>query len=349
MTYCRRLLPSRGDAGKRSFLCITLGLVCLLPALGFFISLRMRARGVIQDHVQVGNGLAVYFVSMAEAIQSGRAFAIHKYCTNSQSVSLGRDCPQLIMQLPSFMSSYPEHWSGVRNELKHLPPIYYYGSTASKQWQVFPALYVAMRPVIQELVQKSLVDMGTFGTQQMDANVVIHFRCSDIPFDHTYKFLTYEWYKRALRSLQAQGVPTGQINIIHCSAPTARLLRQTAACAKYAKLLAAVIDSVPGVQKTWVSCGKVDEDFATMARAPALISSISSMSFMAGIASYGNVVVPDVRQTTNHDMQGVSIDNMPCGGVHFSCASTIGMVLNHEDVLDYYDIDSVHNALKTTS
>ena len=153
--------------------------------------------------------------------------------------------------------------------------------------------------------------------------------------------------------VQAQGVPTGQINIIQCCAPTARLLRQTAACAKYAKLLAAVIDSVPGVQKTWVSCGKVDEDFATMARAPALISSISSMSFMAGIASYGNVVVPDVRPTTNLDMQGVSTDhaihNMPCGGVHFSCASTIGMVLNHEDVLDYYDIDSVHNALKTTS
>jgi hypothetical protein len=87
--------------------------------------------------------------------------------------------------------------------------------------------------------------------------------------------------------------------------------------------------------KVHTVCASLDEDFSTMAQAPVLISSGSSMSYMAGLVSEGTTIFPSTSQ--KHPYRCV-----PEGWVMLDSSKD---VLDHHKVVDYHDVERVHAQL----
>ena len=163
---------------------------------------------------------------------------------------------------------------------------------------------------------------------------VIYFRCSDMPFVKSpyYHFQKYEFYKEALGTIKQQtGQKYEKVYICYCNTHNSSSENQTS-CDKYFKSLTEYLKNLG--YEVITKCQSVDEDFAMMFYAPAVISTTSSFSFMAGFFSDGVFIssMYDERQDKDCD---------DCGDWYQK-----GYTLKHADVADYHDTDTVISMLK---
>lgn len=178
----------------------------------------------------------------------------------------------------------------------------------------------AMKPYVHDILNDTLEKSDVVIDQ---SNPVIHFRCSDVPFNrHTwYHFAKWDFYKNALKGYS-------EVDVLSCHTHAASE-REESACKKYIELLRQELYPI----KVNVVCGHFIEDFARMFYAPLVISPGSSMSFMSGYFGHGKLI------TTGHFDERSTDECKICEGDR-------SQVLLHSEVADYYDVDTVNKMLK---
>ena len=248
-------------------------------------------------------------------------------------------------------------------------------------WSTRPEVMLSIRPLAQQLLRDAIASVQSSAPEDTRdrVDVVVHFRCGDVPFERhpTYKLLRYAWYRKVFTLLQDRNRSVARVYVMQCAASKYQQSQvqvqpallwnlpppQYTACREYTRRLVQSIQSFPGVVEAWTSASNdclsrsVDDDFILMATAPNLVSTGSSMSFMAGLAVDGTVVVPhDMSSAKSSVDQSVSVgekdtekdtekDSVVELGDDFLSVRSEGMRLEHDDVPDYYDVRAVHAAL----
>jgi len=192
-----------------------------------------------------------------------------------------------------------------------------------------------MKPTVHRLLKKALEKKGL--TQTIDVPV-IHYRCSDVPIQrdlnasYYYHFQKYSFFKNALDIIQQKtGTKYKKVYISFCGAHLSSQENQKS-CHTYVSSLQEYLESLG--YEVIVKCNSVNDDFAMMFYAPALISTSSSFSFMAGYFSDG--VFIGTMYDEKMDRQCDDCDDWLQNGY----------TLKHSMVADYHYTNKVISMLK---
>lgn len=163
---------------------------------------------------------------------------------------------------------------------------------------------------------------------------VIHFRCSDVPFikHFHYHLQKYSYFKDSLEEIK-KTMKYDTVILVSCSFHNAGKDNQEK-CNIYIDSLKSYLESIG--YKVIVQCDTNVDDFATMFYAPAVISTGGSFSFMSGYFGNGIFI------SEGHYQEGK--EDTKCK----TCRSWLksGYSIEHKDVKDYYDTESVIEKLK---
>lgn len=156
---------------------------------------------------------------------------------------------------------------------------------------------------------------------------IIHFRCADTPFirHKDYYFQNYRYFKKAIEEIKSK-IKFEKIILLSCSTHQSELKNQES-CKKYSELLKNELNEY----NIDIQCGNIVDDFIKMFYAPAVISTISSFSFMSGFFGGGIFIIPS------------SIKNN--GEIEELASEYKGFNILHDRVSDYHNIDEVYNIL----
>lgn len=195
-------------------------------------------------------------------------------------------------------------------------------------WSVKTQEIQNIHNVMKPFMNKIFNDV--FEKNNLQKNIVypiIHFRCADTPFvkHPNYSFQKYTYFKKALIKLK-ESLSFDKIIILSCTSHLSNNKNMTS-CDKYSELLKKeLIYYNPEIQ-----CGTNVDDFISMFYAPAVISTLSSFSFMSGFFGNGLYIQPNF------------IDNdKECD----DCVSDYkGYSIRHSSVEDYNNIDEVYKLL----
>ena len=189
-----------------------------------------------------------------------------------------------------------------------------------KKTEVF---WTIMKPLIKNIYDDAFSKSNL--VKKID-RPVIHFRCSDIPFNKgkDYTFQKYEFFKKALSEIEKRQIKYDEVIICYCNTHRAENGNQKA-CDVYAKSLGEYLQFIG--YKSMIQCQSNIDDFSTLYHAPACISSGSSFSFMSGF--FGN----GIYISGGHD--DINNKNEPGDWLYK------GYNLKHADVPDYHDTDDV--------
>ena len=273
----------------------------------------------------LGNLLVRYFCTVAFAMQKGKEFKPVIYSVKSNKIP--------------FLNKLPEN-------IEYTKPVFpvqvqrpFLFSKDLAVWED-TLLLESIQPLIASTVRSILPNISV----NIDFDALIHFRCSDIPFNRhpKYGLQKYKWYRKALE-LASKRINISKIAILSCTDHTHRCTAKNfnsgkcnnnnnkEACAKYAKLLQEFLISLGYLVE--IKCNSIETDFVTMINAPCLISSGSSMSFMAALTS-DNLRIVSVLDTKQHYQR----PNLIYLNTDF---------LNHSEVSDYYNVTHVNRMLNS--
>jgi len=172
-------------------------------------------------------------------------------------------------------------------------------------------------------------------------NPIIHFRCADAPFirHFMYHFPKYEFYKNALEKIYAESNNGNNINIskeiiiLSCNDHFADN-KMKISCKKYSDLLVNYLDKNSYNSK--IECNAQLVDLAKIFYAPAVISTVSSFSFIPGFLGKGIFI---------------TLDHMLEEDSKKKCKVCNGWMLEgkikHGDITDYHNIDEVEKILES--
>ena len=181
--------------------------------------------------------------------------------------------------------------------------------------------WAKMKPYIHKILDDTLEKSGLKMEQKVP---VIHFRCADTPFNRhpEYHLQKYTFYKKALEGYS-------EADIVSCNTHLASE-DDKKTCQKYIEYIQKELNPI----KLNAVCGTINEDFARMFYAPVCISTGSSMSFFAGYFGKGTFI------TGGHYDEKNKTKCLICDlGTH---------ELLHSEVVDYYDVETIHKQLGGT-
>uniref|UniRef100_A0A6C0DRI6 Uncharacterized protein n=1 Tax=viral metagenome TaxID=1070528 RepID=A0A6C0DRI6_9ZZZZ len=167
---------------------------------------------------------------------------------------------------------------------------------------------------------------------------IIHFRCSDVPFIRHgfYHFQRYQYFIDSLNELSKKGVDVSKVYLMHSltheSSP-----ENMAAATIYILSLAKFLESHNYIVE--LVSQNVESDFIAMFYAPAVISTCSSFSFVAGFFGNGLFIT---EGHYNEDEDGL-ISQSVC----YAPFIKKGYSVNHKRIVDYYDTESVIKILQS--
>ena len=206
-------------------------------------------------------------------------------------------------------------------------------------WRINDALdeqmHTIMKPFIHKILDDAFVRSNHIVIKPVEMPV-IHFRCADTPFvrNPDYALQKHCFFQRALddiqRKLQQEFKEVIILSFINHRADE----NQANACTKYVSFLKKYLEDLQ--YRVDIQSESSLEDFATIFYAPASISTSSSFSFMAGFFGKGIFI-----STTNGFFEGDKERCLDCGSWVYK-----GYNLNHTDVKDYLDTDTVLEMLQ---
>lgn len=295
-----------------------------------------QGKFVIYNSNNLGNLLLYYFSGLAKAWQRGENF-IWSWWNHT-----GKPMHPILAQLPT---SVPLN-SEMQKQLQGLSINTAYAVT---EWENPQGWLRVMQPTVQEIMAACLQGMG-HDTQHQETNpIVIHFRCSDGPFNRhpSYAWNTYAWYTQILERIKADSSYKLQ-RLLSMTKPIVKHItllachthlscpRNQHACSEYAQDFKTFLEEQGYTVD--IKCGSLDLDYATMLRASTLIAAISSFSTLAAVARRGQSYLP--MPPLNSEMSKLTSPNLQyIPGEH----------LHHARVKDYYDIKTVCQQLRTSS
>ena len=185
-----------------------------------------------------------------------------------------------------------------------------------------------LKPIMQKVMEDAFIASDMVKDVE---HPVIHFRCADTPFNRhgEYHFQKYSFFKQALDDLQSEDTT---VLLMNCSSHRSGN-KEKEACATYVDSISDYLKG-EGYTATRV-CGDNLDDFATLFYAPAVISTISSFSFMSGFFGMGQFI------SASHEHDGNTTVCEDCKEFRH------GYNVYHSEVPDYYDIEAVKAKLRS--
>ena len=158
---------------------------------------------------------------------------------------------------------------------------------------------------------------------------IIHFRCADTPYilHPQYYFQRYKYFDKAIKELENKIGKIKDITLLTCVDHLSKN-KDKNAC----KIYSIIIKEYLNNYNVHIKCNTNVDDFVSMFYAPAVISTISSFSFMAGFFGNGIYIQPNM----------MTDDNEVC----LDCDNTYkGYNIPHNKVNDYHNVDEVYKLL----
>ena len=211
---------------------------------------------------------------------------------------------------------------------------------------VHERFWTCMKPLIKEIYDEAFKKSNI----HMDIKYpVIHFRCSDTPYmkSANYGFQRYQFFKESLKRIEEEtGKKYDKVILCFCNAHFAKE-KESKTCDVYADSLVKYLEELG--YEVIVKCGNNLGDFATIYFAPAVISTSSSFSFMAGFFS-GGVFITEGHKQEKPETDKSEPDNKDQPNVYMcmNCGPWLShkYMLNHSEVPDYFDTEYVIKKLK---
>ena len=278
-------------------------------------------------NIDIGNTLSDYYYNLVVSILEKKDFDYtDKSYYNNSNVTNNKN--EFIKAFPHYIpfneTIYNEFLKNKINinTIRRLVGVAFWGVNKSELGKI----HIIMKPVMNKIFNDTFVKL------KLKKNVkypIIHFRCADTPFikHDMYFFQKYVFFKNALTEIESKIGKITNITILSCADHLSNK-KDKAACTKYAELLKKELSNY----NTEIKCNSNVDDFVSMFYAPAVISTISSFSFMAGYFGNGIFIEP------NSGIEEESPE-LECGINYKGCN------IPHNKVDDYHDINEVYKLL----
>ena len=238
-----------------------------------------------------------------------------------------------------FISSFPKYikWNEeLYNELnmnnislsdiEEIPDISFWTVTDVK----YEKIHNIMKPTIHKIFDDTFTNLNL---NKMVNYPIIHFRCADTPFikHYHYYFQKYSYFEKAIKDIESKiGEFTNITILVNFNHRSSYKNKET--CSKYLNKLQEIINQFDKKYNINIESNSNVDDFVSMFYAPAVISTISSFSFMSGFFGSGIYIQPNM-----------SIDN---NEVCLDCVNPYkGYNIPHNKVNDYHNVDDVYKLL----
>lgn len=281
------------------------------------------------ENIAMGNKLICYFYSMGVTFLRGKNF-------QTNSINEKNDFIQHLPTTVEFDKSIQDAFiaagitdESLQTELNKIDG-YCWSSwtTLTKERETF---WTIMKPTVNRLIKQALEKSGLY--KNIDAPV-IHFRCSDVPLDRLdyYHFQKYNYFKDALTTIQQKtNKKYDKVYICYCNTHISSNENKTSCDIYYNSL----VEYLQNLGYNVISqCNSTEVDFATMFYAPGLISTSSSLSFMAGFFSDGVFISSMYDERIGRQCEDCQDWFKP------------GYTLKHSEVQNYHDTSSVISLLQ---
>ncbi|NBO24552.1 MAG: hypothetical protein EBU93_04900 [Chlamydiae bacterium] len=287
-----------------------------------------------QPFYSLGNKLIDYFAKLGIAFASGSHFVYQSpyYIQHKEE----KDAIFLLGKLPEKIEINDE----IRRHFQYisLPRVlgegYVFVGDFANLWELTSNdryhFWKCVRPFANNLIHTFLPSCGI--SNKLGAYPIIHFRCSDVPFSRHgfYHFQRYSFFIDSLNELASKCVDVSKVYIMYSFSHESRE-RDVIASKTYLSALKTHLEkhnySVELVSQDPAS------DFVSLFYAPAVISTCSSFSFVAGF--FGNGIF--ITEGHYNEDAGGTITCSPC----YAPFVKKGYSLNHCRVPDYYDTEKV--------
>lgn len=292
----------------------------------FYSSYLLRKENIDNIHVHMGNHLSWYFHKLGRTILQKKDF------------SEKLDNVNFIKYLPSeIIYNDSEICKRTYDKFAEMGVTYENsGYCPTAEWFIRDNnhlnFWLSMKPLVQELLDNAFKKTGI--NSPVDCPV-IHFRCSDVPFQRhpDYHLIKYEFYKKALEDINSKtSLNYSKVKILYSNGHLGDE-KNGAACDIYSNTLKKYLEDL-NYEVQMVANADI-EDFANLFYAPAVISTVSSYSFMSGF--FGKGIYITVENLSEDEEKSKCDSEYMYNGFH----------LKHKMVDDYYDTDNVIKLLSS--
>ena len=260
--------------------------------------------------IDVGNVLSTYYYNYFISILKKEDF---NYENNDTFINLFPKHIRFNEEIYNKLNNAKIEYENYKNHLN----VAFWGVQTKEKQQI----HEIMKPYMNKIMN------DTFVKNNLKKEVlypIIHFRCADTPFSKhgMYFFQKYKYFKIALNTIPHYD----KIIILSCNTHLSNEDNKKS-CNKYVELLKEqVIEYNPVIE-----CGTNVDDFISMFYAPAVISTLSSFSFMSGFFGNGIYIQPNYMENEEE-----------CN----DCETEYkGYSIKHKDVNDYHNVEEVYKLL----
>jgi hypothetical protein len=246
---------------------------------------------------------------------------------NKQNFTFSLHDENFIRDLPSYIEFDEDIYNklikikNIENELAIYDVVQW-----SIQNKTRESFWIVMKPLINKVLKETFIKNNLVKKIEYP---VIHFRCSDIPFNrhNFYHFQKYKFFSESLNEI-SKNIKFDKVILISCHSHLSNA-SNLEKCDIYLQSLKKHIESLG--YEVIMKCNDTIDDFASIFYAPAVISTPSSYSFMSGFFGDGIFI------SEGHYIEDVP--NTTC----LDCEPWLknGYSINHKQVADYYDTDNV--------
>lgn len=309
---------------KTKYIYILL-IICAFLLLCLYFIKTTEGNSESNPPIHMGNYLCRYFYNLGKCIHEKKDFEFDV-----------PDSIEFIKNLPKKLK-YNKEFESIRNEMAagqiddqwfiHGQPNDY-GAFEMKDVKT-EKFWLALKPLAHKIMDKAFTVSNMVKTVN---NPVIHFRCADVPFSKHpgYLFQKYTFFRDALAEITKQTKKYDKITMSYCNTHRSGQTEKES-CDIYAKSITKYVESLG--YKVDVQCNEYVDDFAIMFYAPAVISTGSSFSFMAGFFGKG-VFISGGHQFYESPEQNEYLNDI--GDWLFK-----GYNISHSSVDNYTDTESV--------
>jgi len=276
--------------------------------------------------LNIGNYLVIYFYLMGKSFLSGNDF-YYKH----KNLEFIKDLPKYVplnKNIHNELIKYNFTLHELVEEEKKIILVAMW-TIINKRREKF---WLIMKPQINQILDETLKKNNLY--KKIDCPV-IHFRCSDVPFIRNgyYFFQKYNFFKDSLEEIKNKlNINYDKVILLSCNFHKSSD-KNSEKCNIYAESLKLYLENLG--YNVNVKCNSNIDDFATIFYAPAIISTCSSFSFISGFFSNG-LFISEGHYASGSDIKCNNCDDWLKNGYS----------IEHHDVLDYYDTESVITLLQ---
>lgn len=279
-------------------------------------------------NMDIGNMLSEYYSNLVISILNKKDF-IYKNDFYVNNATVVNEKNEFLNNFPQFIKFNNELYNEfLKNNITANDITTHQGFGF---WKITDIKHEKIHKIMKPTVNKILNDVFIKLNLKKEVKYpVIHFRCADTPFNKwpSYTFQKYSFFDRALNDIKNKIGDFKNITILACFDHLSNNKNKDS-CNNYIHKLK---DSLNNYEIN-IECNSNVDDFVTLFYAPAVISTLSSFSFMSGYFGNGIYIQPNMLSEDNIEF---------CDNCELNYS---GYNIPHNKVDDYHNVDEVYKLL----